>query len=137
MSKSSASGSGVIELMDTPEVNIKKIKSAVTDTGREVTFDEKAKPGISNLLTIYSALTGKSVSQAESDFAGKGYGDFKGAVAEVVVEYLKPVRDKANELLKDEAHLNKLLKIGAEKAEAVASKTLKDTYNAMGLIPRG
>ena len=137
MSKSSASGSGVIELMDAPEVNIKKIKSAVTDTGREVTFDEKAKPGISNLLTIYSALTGKSVSQAESDFAGKGYGDFKGAVAEVVVEYLKPVRDKANELLKDEAHLNKLLKIGAEKAEAVASKTLKDTYNAMGLIPRG
>lgn len=137
MSKSSASGSGVIELMDTPEVNIKKIKSAVTDTGREVTFDEKAKPGISNLLTIYSALTGKSVSQAESDFAGKGYGDFKGAVAEVVVEYLKPVRDNANELLKDEAHLNKLLKIGAEKAEAVASKTLKDTYNAMGLIPRG
>jgi tryptophanyl-tRNA synthetase len=137
MSKSSASGSGVIELMDTPEVNIKKIKSAVTDTGREVTFDEKAKPGISNLLTIYSALTGKSVSQAESDFAGKGYGDFKGAVAEVVVEYLKPVRDNANELLKDEAHLNKLLKIGAEKAEAVASKTLKDTYNAMGLISRG
>jgi tryptophanyl-tRNA synthetase len=137
MSKSSASGSGVIELMDTPEINIKKIKSAVTDTGREVTFDEKAKPGISNLLTIYSALTGKSVSQAESDFAGKGYGDFKGAVAEVVVDYLKPVRDKANELLKDEAHLNKLLKIGAEKAEAVASKTLKDTYNAMGLIPRG
>lgn len=137
MSKSSVSGSGVIELMDTPEVNIKKIKSAVTDTGREVTFDEKAKPGISNLLTIYSALTGKSVSQAESDFAGKGYGDFKGAVAEVVVEYLKPVRDNANELLKDEAHLNKLLKIGAEKAEAVASKTLKDTYNAMGLIPRG
>jgi len=137
MSKSSASGSGVIELMDTPEVNIKKIKSAVTDTGREVTFDEKAKPGISNLLTIYSALTGKSVSQAESDFSGKGYGDFKGAVAEVVVEYLKPVRDNANELLKDEAHLNKLLKIGAEKAEAVASKTLKDTYNAMGLISRG
>jgi len=137
MSKSSASGSGVIELMDTPEINTKKIKSAVTDTGREVTFDEKAKPGIANLLTIYSALTGKSISQAEGDFAGKGYGDFKGAVAEVVVEYLKPVREKANELLKDETHLNSLLKLGAEKAEAVASKTLKDTYNAMGLIPRG
>ncbi len=137
MSKSSASGSGVIELMDTPEINTKKIKSAVTDTGREVTFDEKAKPGIANLLTIYSALTGKSISQAEGDFVGKGYGDFKGAVAEVVVEYLKPVREKANELLKDETHLNSLLKLGAEKAEAVASKTLKDTYDAMGLIPRG
>ena len=114
-----------------------KIKSAVTDTGRDVVFDEKEKPGISNLLTIYSALTGKNIDAAQNDFAGKGYGDFKGAVAEVVVDYLKPVRDKANELLKDEAHLNKLLKIGAEKADAVASKTLKDTYDALGLISRG
>jgi len=137
MSKSSASSSGVIELMDSPEINIKKIKSAVTDTGREVNFDEKEKPGISNLLTIYASLTAKSITDAESDFAGKGYGDFKGAVAEVVVDYLKPVRDKANELLQDEVHLNKLLKIGAEKAEAVASKTLKDTYSALGLISRG
>ena len=137
MSKSSSSSAGVIELMDTPEVNTKKIKSAVTDTGREVTFDEKEKPGISNLLTIYSALTTKTISDAQAEFAGKGYGDFKGAVAEVVVEYLKPVRDRANELLKDQTHLNKLLTIGAEKANAVASKTLSDTYNALGLISRG
>ena len=137
MSKSSASSSGVIELMDSPEINTKKIKSAVTDTGREVTFDEKEKPGISNLLTIYSSLTGKSIAASEADFAGKGYGDFKGAVAEVVVDYLKPVRDKANELLQDEVHLSKLLKIGAEKADAVASKTLKETYAALGLISRG
>ena len=137
MSKSSSSSAGVIELMDTPEVNTKKIKSAVTDTGREVTFDEKEKPGISNLLTIYSALTTKTISDAQAEFAGKGYGDFKGAVAEVVVEYLKPVRDRANELLKDQTHLNKLLAIGAEKANAVASKTLADTYNALGLISRG
>ena len=137
MSKSSSSSSGVIELMDSPEINTKKIKSAVTDTGREVTFDEKEKPGISNLLTIYSSLTGKSIAASESDFAGKGYGDFKGAVAEVVVDYLKPVRDKANELLQDEVHLSKLLKIGAEKADAVASKTLKETYAALGLISRG
>jgi tryptophanyl-tRNA synthetase len=123
--------------MDSPEINVKKIKSAVTDTGREVIFDEKEKPGVSNLLTIYSALTGKSIDQAQNDFAGKGYGDFKSGVAEVVVEYLNPVREKANELLKDEAHLKKLLKIGAEKAEAVASKTLKDTYEALGLISRG
>ena len=137
MSKSSASAAGVIELMDSPEVNTKKIKSAVTDTGRDVTFDEKEKPGISNLLTIYSSLSGKTIAQAEADFVGKGYGDFKGAVAEVVIDYLKPVRDKANELLQDETHLNKLLKIGAEKADAVASKTLSDTYSALGLIPRG
>ena len=96
MSKSSSSGAGVIELMDAPEINTKKIKSAVTDTGRDVVFDEKEKPGISNLLTIYSALTGKNIDAAQNDFAGKGYGDFKGAVAEVVVDYLKPVRDKAN-----------------------------------------
>jgi len=137
MSKSSASAAGVIELMDSPEVNTKKIKSAVTDTGRDITFDEKGKPGISNLLTIYSSLSGKTMAQAEADFVGKGYGDFKGAVAEVVIDYLKPVRDKANELLQDETHLNKLLKIGAEKADAVASKTLSDTYLALGLIPRG
>jgi tryptophanyl-tRNA synthetase len=137
MSKSSSSGGGVIELMDSPEVNTKKIKSAVTDTGREVIFDEKEKPGVSNLLTIYSALIGKTIDQAQNDFAGKGYGDFKSGVAEVVVEYLNPVRERAEELLKDEAHLKKLLKIGAEKADAVASKTLKDVYEALGLIPRG
>ena len=137
MSKSSSSASGVIELMDSPEINTKKIKSAVTDTGRDVIFDEKEKPGVSNLLTIYSALTGKTIVQAQDDFAGKGYGDFKTGVAEVVVDYLNPVRERANELLKDEAHLKKLLKVGAEKAEAVASKTLNDAYEALGLISRG
>ena len=122
--------------MDTAEVNTKKIKSSVTDTGREVRFDEKEKPGVSNLLTIYSALTGKTVSDSEKDFDGKGYGDFKGAVAEVVVEYFRPVRAKALELLEDPAYLTSLLKIGADKASAVANKTLADTYEAMGLIPR-
>jgi tryptophanyl-tRNA synthetase len=136
MSKSSSSASGVIELMDSPEINTKKIKSAVTDTGRDVIFDEKEKPGVSNLLTIYSALTGKTIAQSQEDFTGKGYGDFKGAVAEVVVDYLNPVREKANELLEDETHLKKLLSIGAEKAEAVASKTLSDTYKALGMISR-
>jgi len=137
MSKSNNSAAGVIELMDGPEINTKKIKSAVTDTGRDVIFNESEKPGVSNLLTIYGALTGKTIAQAEADFTGKGYGDFKGAVAEVVVDYLKPVREKANELLKDETHLKNLLKIGAEKAEAVASKTLNDAYEALGMISRG
>ena len=87
--------------------------------------------------SFFPALTGRTIEQSEGDFAGKGYGDFKAGVAEVVVDYLNPVRERANELLKDETHLKNLLKIGAEKAEAVASKTLADVYNAMGLIPRG
>ena len=136
MSKSAESPSGIIDLMDAPEVNIKKIKSAVTDTERDVIFDEKKKPGISNLLTIYSALTNKSIKESEADFSGKGYGDFKGAVAEVVVEFFRPIRAKALELLDDPTHLNRILTLGAEKAEEVANKTLKDTYDAMGIIPR-
>ena len=134
MSKSSGSAAGVLELMDTPEANTKKIKSATTDAGREVTFDEKGKPGISNLLTIHSALSGKSVADIENEFAGKGYGDFKGAVAEVVVEYLRPIRNQALELLQDEAHLIKVLHNGADKAREVASATLAQTYKNLGLV---
>ena len=134
MSKSSGSAAGVLEIMDTPEANIKKIKSATTDAGREVTFDEKEKPGISNLLTIHSALSGESISNLENLFAGKGYGDFKSAVAEVVVEYLRPIRERALELIQDEAHLVKVLHGGADKARSVASATVADTYKNLGLV---
>ena len=134
MSKSSGSVAGVLEIMDTPEANTKKIKSATTDAGREVTFDEKEKPGISNLLTIHAALSGKSVADLENEFAGKGYGDFKSAVAEVVVEYLRPIRSRALELLEDEAHLIKILHAGADKARAVASATVTETYKNLGLV---
>jgi tryptophanyl-tRNA synthetase len=134
MSKSSGSAAGVLEIMDTPEANTKKIKSATTDAGREVTFDEKEKPGISNLLTIHSALSGKSVADLENEFAGKGYGDFKGAVAEVVVDYLRPIRTQALELLQDETHLIKVLHDGADKARVVASATLAQTYKNLGLV---
>jgi len=134
MSKSSGSGAGVIELMDAPEINIKKIKSAVTDTGREVKFDEKEKAGISNLLTIHSQLSGTSISDLEQRFEGKGYGDFKGEVAEVVVEYFAPIRKRALELLEDESALLKLLAEGAEKARAVASETISQTYKNLGLV---
>ncbi len=137
MSKSAESVSGLIEILDTPEANAKKIKSAVTDTGREVRFDFAQKPGISNLLTIISTLSGRSISAIEQEFEGKGYGDFKGAVADVVVEYLRPVRAKTLELLDDPTHLNSILKVGAEKAEAVASKTIADVYERIGLIARG
>jgi tryptophanyl-tRNA synthetase len=134
MSKSSASASGVIELMDAPEVNAKKIKSAVTDTGREVLFDEVNKPGISNLMTIYSAVTGNSIDAIHSEFSGKGYGDFKGAVADATVEFLRPLRDHALELLKDEAELIRTLEKGADKARILASKTLKDAYQTLGIL---
>jgi len=134
MSKSSGSAAGVLEIMDTPEANTKKIKSAATDAGREVKFDEKEKPGISNLLTIHSSLSGRSISELENEFEGKGYGDFKGAVAEVVVEYLRPIRTKALDLLQDEKHLIDLLHNGAEKARVVASATLSDTYKNLGLV---
>jgi tryptophanyl-tRNA synthetase len=134
MSKSATSMQGVIEIMDAPEVNAKKIKSAVTDTGREVRFDEKEKPGISNLITIHSSISGRSISEIETEFAGKGYGDFKTAVAEVVVEFLSPIRQRALALLDDEPELLKILREGAVKARVVAEKTLEDTYRNMGLV---
>ncbi|MEY3319454.1 MAG: hypothetical protein RL393_34 [Actinomycetota bacterium] len=134
MSKSAASNAGVIDILDSADVNAKKIKSAVTDTGKEVKFDEKSKPGISNLLTIHSSLSGKSIPELENEFIGKGYGDFKSAVAEVVTEYFAPVKVKAEELLKDEVGLIEILREGAEKARAVANKTLKSTYDALGLV---
>lgn len=137
MSKTSDSAAGVIDIMDAPEINAKKIKSSVTDAEREIRFDEKNKAGISNLLTIYASLTGKSISESEADFAGKGYGDFKSGVAEVVTDYFAPVRKRTLELLEDEAGLLKLLKTGSEKAEAVASQTLTKVYDAMGVVPRG
>jgi tryptophanyl-tRNA synthetase len=137
MSKSSDSVAGVIDIMDAPEINAKKIKSSVTDAEREIRFDEKNKAGISNLLTIYASLTGKSISESEADFTGKGYGDFKSGVADVVTEYFAPVRKRTLELLEDEAGLLKLLKTGSEKAEAVASQTLTKVYDAMGVVPRG
>jgi tryptophanyl-tRNA synthetase len=134
MSKSAESVSGLIEILDTPEVNAKKIKSAVTDAGREIKFDEKEKPGVSNLLTIHSALSGQSISDLENHFAGKGYGDLKGEVADVVVEYLKPIRQKTLELLADESHLLEVLSKGAAKAQDVASTTLAKTYSNLGLV---
>ena len=134
MSKSAASMSGVIELLDSADVTMKKFKSSVTDDGKEVKFNEKAKPGISNLLTIHSALSGKSIAELEIEFSGKGYGDFKSAVAEVVISSLEPITKRTNELMSDRSELIKILKSGAVKANQVASETLKAAYSAIGLI---
>jgi tryptophanyl-tRNA synthetase len=120
--------------MDAPEINVKKIKSAVTDAGREVTFDEKEKAGVSNLLTIHSQLSGIAISDLQNRFEGKGYGDFKAEVAEVVVNYFAPIRKRALELLDDESSLLKLLAEGAEKARKVADQTITQTYKNLGLV---
>ena len=133
MSKSASSMAGVIELLDTPEATLKKFKSSVTDNGKEIKFDEKLKPGISNLLTIHSAISGKSISDLESEFSGKGYGDFKAAVAEVVIAKLEPISKRTNELMDDPAELSRVLSNGAQKASEVAATTLKAAYSAIGL----
>jgi tryptophanyl-tRNA synthetase len=136
MSKSAESLAGLIEILDTPQSNRKKIKSAMTDAGREINFDEKEKPGISNLLTIFSALSGRAVTDIENDYLGKGYGDFKSDVAEVVVDYLEPIRARTFELLDDPTHLGQILEAGAQKAERVSQKTLRDVYDRIGLSLR-
>ena len=134
MSKSATSMAGVIEILDTPEAILKKFKSSVTDDDKEIRFDEKLKPGISNLLSIHSALSGKSVEEVESEFSGKGYGDFKSVVAEIVIETLKPIAHRTNELMSDKDGLIKILQDGSERANQVASSTLKAAYNAVGII---
>ena len=134
MSKSAASANGVIEIMDAPEINAKKIKSAVTDTGREVVFDESNKPGISNLMTIYSIVADQSIDEIQNEFSGKGYGDFKGEVADATVEYLRPIRERALELLQNEDVLIATLNKGADKAKLMASKTLQAAYQALGIL---
>lgn len=136
MSKSAASNAGIIDILDSTDVNVKKIKSAVTDAGKEVRFDEKEKPGISNLLTIHSALSGRAITDIENEFVGKGYGDFKNAVADVVTAYFAPVRERTQELLSDEKSLTEILSSGSDKARTVASATLEKVYNALGLVPK-
>jgi len=134
MSKSASSMTGVIELLDSPEVTLKKFKSSVTDDGKEVRFDEKSKPGISNLLTIHSALSGKSIQDLEGEFSGKGYGDFKAAVAEVVISKLEPIGKRTRELMDDQGELIRILNKGAARANEVATATLKAAYSAIGLV---
>ena len=135
MSKSTSSPTGIIELLDEPRVNIKKIKSAVTDSGREITFDEQNKPGVANLLIILSALSGSPVDALVGSFEGKGYGDLKGAVADAVTEFATPYREKTLALLGERTELEKVLADGADKARAVASVTLADASRRVGLLP--
>ncbi len=115
---------GCVNLMDAPEVIMKKFKRAVTDSETAVKFDKENKPGISNLLTIYCAATGKTMDQAEQDFAGQGYGVFKPAVGEAVVELLRPIREESERIMADKAYLESVYRTGAERASYLANKTL-------------
>ncbi|GAA1119277.1 tryptophan--tRNA ligase [Arthrobacter flavus] len=135
MSKSASSATGLINLMDDPKVTAKRIKSAVTDTDTEIRFDKEAKPGISNLLTIYSMLTGKTIDDVVGDFQGRMYGHLKTELADIVVSHLEPIRLRTEELLADPAELDRLLARGAEKARTIASATLADVYSKVGFLP--
>ncbi|MGH3737889.1 MAG: tryptophan--tRNA ligase [Micromonosporaceae bacterium] len=135
MSKSSSSPNGVVDLLEDPKRSAKKIRSAVTDTGREIVYDAEHKPGISNLLTIYSALDGRSIPELEAAYAGKGYGDLKKELAEVLIEFVAPIQQKTQEYLDSPDELDKVLLTGAEKARAVAERTLADAYRRIGFLP--
>ncbi|MEJ5944450.1 tryptophan--tRNA ligase [Pseudokineococcus basanitobsidens] len=135
MSKSAASAAGLVDLLDEPRVVAKKIRSAVTDTGREVVHDPAGKPGVSNLLDIHSALSGTGIPELEQRFAGRGYGDLKKEVAEVVVAVLDPVRTRTLELMDDPAELDALLARGAERARGIAGDVLARVHDRLGLLP--
>lgn len=138
MSKSDEIGNGRICLMDKPEDIARKFKRAVTDSDTErcVRYDPENKPGVANLMSIYAAVTGKSFEEIEREFEGKGYGAFKPAVGDAVIETLRPIREEATKIMKDKAYLDNLCKDGAERASYIANKTLRKVYKKVGLVAR-
>ncbi|MEU7832081.1 MULTISPECIES: tryptophan--tRNA ligase [unclassified Nonomuraea] len=136
MSKSSSSPAGILDVLEQPGPLRKKVMRAVTDTGSEVLFDEDGKPGISNLLRILSALTATPIPDLVARYEGQGYGTFKKDVAEAVVETFTPIRERTEKLLADEAELDRLLAIGAERAGAVARQTMAEVRDRVGFLPR-
>ena len=136
MSKSASNEKGVVWLLDEPTRNAKKIMSATTDSDGSVRFDQTEKPGISNLLTIYSVLSGSSIASLEDQYAGSGYGDFKKGLAEVVTETFGPIRSRALELLDDPAELDRILARNADRAAEIADVTLAKVYDRVGFLPR-
>ena len=138
MSKSENEDTGRILVMDTPETIMRQFKRAITDSDTEncVRYDKENKPGVANLMTIYSACTGKSYEEIETEFAGCGYGKFKPAVGEAVVETLRPIREEAARIIKDKAYLEQVYRDGAEKAGYVAEKTLRKVYKKVGFVAK-
>ncbi|HEX7827632.1 MAG TPA: tryptophan--tRNA ligase [Mycobacterium sp.] len=136
MSKSAATDAGLISLLDDPKKTAKKIRSAVTDSEREIRFDREAKPGVSNLLTIQSAITGTDVDKLVEGYAGRGYGDLKSDTADVVVEFVTPIKTRVDELLADPAELESVLAAGAARADEVSAATLRRVYDRLGFLPK-
>ncbi len=134
MSKSSTLANDTILLIDTPEVIMKKIKKAVTDSEGIVKFDEKNKPGISNLMEIYGTITNKTMDEVEKEFEGENYGSFKVAVANAIIKELEPFQNKYNDLMKNPKKLEEIYHKGAEKAAKIASKTMNDVYDKIGVL---
>jgi len=124
----------VIELLEDPKRSAKKIRSAVTDTGREIVYDTVNKAGVSNLLTIYSALSGKSIDDLVAEYDGKGYGDFKGDLSQVLVDFVTPIQERVRGYLDDRAELDKILARGAEQAREVAAPTLAKAMQKVGFL---
>ncbi|WP_097870270.1 tryptophan--tRNA ligase [Streptomyces sp. rh34] len=135
MSKSASTPKGLINLLDDPKATAKKVKSAVTDTDTVIRFDAEKKPGVSNLLTILSTLSGSPVEALERAYEGKGYGALKTDLAEAMVEFVTPFRARTQQYLDDPETLDAILAKGAEKARAVAAETLAQTYDRMGFLP--
>ncbi len=123
-------------VLDPPQVVAKKIKSAVTDSGKEIRHDRESKPGIANLIEIYGAVTGTTIAEVERTFDGQGYGAFKGAVADATVEYLRPVQERFASLAADPGEVDRRLGLGADIAEAKAEEVLGRALRAAGLLPR-
>ena len=135
MSKSGATEAGLINRLDDPLVSAKKIRSAVTDSEREIRFDPENKPGVSNLLSIQSAVTGTAIDALVAGYEGRGYGDLKSETAEAVIDYVTPIKTRVDELLADPAELQAILATGAERAREVAGSTLARVYERLGFLP--
>ncbi len=134
MSKSASSPAGIVDLLDTPKASAKKVRSAVTDAGRDIRYDVGEKAGVSNLLTIHAALSGRSIAGLETDFTGRGYGDLKVEVAEVLTEFVVPFQAAVQSYLDDPAELDRILADGAKRARAVAAPTLRTVYERVGFL---
>ena len=136
MSKSDPDQNGCVYLKDDNDTVMRKFKRAVTDSETCVRYDRENKPGISNLMEIYAACTGKTYEEIQREFDGKGYGEFKPAVGEAVLSITAPIRDEAQRILKDKAYLESVYKAGAEKAGYIANKTLRKVYKKVGFVAR-
>ncbi len=134
MSKSDENENAVVRILDAPDVIMRKFKRAVTDSEASVVFDPENKPGVSNLLTIYSCFSGKTIEEAEKEFEGKGYGDFKAAVGEVCCDKLIPVQEEFKRILADKAYLEEVMKKGSEEASYFARKTISKVKRKLGFV---